>query len=303
MRGEGGGTQADGHQRDPVESQHRGLRHDGLQRSAHVWRRLHHGFPRAEARRRRCSIRRRSIPCDGVRSPSQSVSIVDRRCILEAVLANEDAAAPGNIQPGSKSSAPTSEEFSASRSLSRFPTQRTARSRHLPFPYSREEVPIDGPSGKYRFLVTFEKGVAASGGESEFYVTDPADMPPVETEVAIWGNDPELARVADGARNQGAPLSAGQIERSPSDSRFLCSRRRRERRRPGATLPHESLKGPRLCSSRSMYSSRATIRWAGCRLREKGTWGWSASTRFHKCIRRMNGRRSIRSSTGCRAAV
>jgi hypothetical protein len=60
-------------------------------------------------------------------------------------------------------------------------------------PVFREEVPIDGPTGKYRFLVTFQKGVAASGGESVFYVTDPADMPSVKTEVVLWGEDPELA--------------------------------------------------------------------------------------------------------------
>ena len=54
-------------------------------------------------------------------------------------------------------------------------------------------MPIDGPTGKYRFLVTFQKGVAATGGESVFYATDPADMPPVESEVVMWGDDPELA--------------------------------------------------------------------------------------------------------------
>jgi hypothetical protein len=42
--------------------------------------------------------------------------------------------------------------------------------------------------------VTFQKGVAASGGETAFYVTDPADMPQVKTEVVLWGDDPELAR-------------------------------------------------------------------------------------------------------------
>jgi hypothetical protein len=61
-------------------------------------------------------------------------------------------------------------------------------------PVLREEVPIDGPTGKYRFLVTFQKGVAATGGESVFYMTDPADMPPVKNEVVLWGDDPELAQ-------------------------------------------------------------------------------------------------------------
>ena len=53
---------------------------------------------------------------------------------------------------------------------------------------------IDGPSGKYRFLATFERGAAAAGGTAEFYVTDPAEMPPVKAEVVLWGEDPELAK-------------------------------------------------------------------------------------------------------------
>jgi hypothetical protein len=55
------------------------------------------------------------------------------------------------------------------------------------------DATIDGPSGKYRFLATFQRGAASAGGETEFYVTDPADMPAVETEVALWGDDPKLS--------------------------------------------------------------------------------------------------------------
>ena len=60
-------------------------------------------------------------------------------------------------------------------------------------PVFAEDVVIDGPSGKYRFLATFQKGAAAAGGDVEFYVADPAEMPKVETEVVLWGDDPELA--------------------------------------------------------------------------------------------------------------
>jgi hypothetical protein len=55
-------------------------------------------------------------------------------------------------------------------------------------------VVIDGPSGKYRFLVTFQQGAAAAGGQAEFYVGDPAELPPVPTEVVLWGDDPALAK-------------------------------------------------------------------------------------------------------------
>ena len=39
---------------------------------------------------------------------------------------------------------------------------------------------------------TFEQGAAAAGGSTEFYVDDPAEMPPVEKEIVLWGEDPEL---------------------------------------------------------------------------------------------------------------
>lgn len=65
----------------------------------------------------------------------------------------------------------------------------------LPFTqmvFSRD-VLIDGPVGRYRFLVNFERGAAASGGEVEFYVDDAAAMPCVAMEIALWGDDEELA--------------------------------------------------------------------------------------------------------------
>ncbi|MCL5098189.1 MAG: hypothetical protein M1608_11815, partial [Candidatus Omnitrophica bacterium] len=61
-------------------------------------------------------------------------------------------------------------------------------------PAFSETMAIDGPSGRYRLLVTFQKGGAATGGETDFYVTDQAEMPDVETEITLWGNDPDLAK-------------------------------------------------------------------------------------------------------------
>ncbi len=112
---------------------------------------------------------------------------------LEAVLSNEDLAPPGQypvrvsvVGPGHR------------KVLDRVITVTIAgphEGQDPPFamPVFAEEVPIDGPSGRYRFLVTFERGVAASGGEAEFCVTDPAEMPSVDAEIAMWGEDPELA--------------------------------------------------------------------------------------------------------------
>jgi len=113
---------------------------------------------------------------------------------LEAVLANEDVLAPGEYPARFQVVGPNATHI----------LDREIKVRVLP-PDAKHERPfaqfcfaadtiVDGPSGKYRFLATFQQGAAAAAGETEFYVTDPADMPAVETEVVLWGDDPELAR-------------------------------------------------------------------------------------------------------------
>lgn len=113
---------------------------------------------------------------------------------LEAVLANEDAAPPGQyparievVGPGNRT------VFRRSITVT-IPAAKDDREPPFAIPVFSEEVPIDGPTGKYRLLATFEKGLAAAGGETEFYVTDPADMPAVDCDVALWGDDPELVK-------------------------------------------------------------------------------------------------------------
>ena len=113
---------------------------------------------------------------------------------LEAVLANEDALAPGQYPVRIEVFGPN-----AKRVFQRDLTVTIADPRSQPeppmvLPVFNETVPIDGPSGKYRLVATFLKGAAAAGGETEFYVADTADMPPVETEVVLWGEDAELAK-------------------------------------------------------------------------------------------------------------
>jgi len=113
---------------------------------------------------------------------------------LEAVLANEDAAPPGEYPARLEVVGPDNRSVLSKSITVTIPDAKNGREPAFAIPVFSEKVPIDGPSGKYRFLVTFEKGVAASGGESVFYVTDSADMPSVETDVAMWGNDPELVK-------------------------------------------------------------------------------------------------------------
>jgi hypothetical protein len=119
---------------------------------------------------------------------------------LEAVLANEDAVSPGQYPARLEVVGPDNQKV-LSRSITvTIPGVENGKEPAFAIPVFSEEVPIDGPSGKYRFMVTFEKGIAASGGQSEFYVTDPADMPAVESKVALWGDD---RTVADWLKNHG----------------------------------------------------------------------------------------------------
>jgi hypothetical protein len=57
-----------------------------------------------------------------------------------------------------------------------------------------KDVAITGPAGAYRFLVYFERGAAATGGEIVFQVFNSSEMPPVSNEVVLWGKDEGLAR-------------------------------------------------------------------------------------------------------------
>ena len=112
---------------------------------------------------------------------------------LEAVLSNEDRARPGEYPARLLVVGPDNRRVFDRTIMVAIPGPKDGQEPPFATPVFSKEVPVDGPSGKYRFTVTFERGVAASGGEAEFYVTDPAGMPPVKGEVALWGEDPMLA--------------------------------------------------------------------------------------------------------------
>ncbi|HLB73909.1 MAG TPA: hypothetical protein VJJ98_07815, partial [Sedimentisphaerales bacterium] len=123
---------------------------------------------------------------------------------LEAVLANEDALLPGKYPVRLQVVGPD-----ASRAFERTVTVTiqdpgTKPEPPMVLPVFAEELTIDGPPGKYRFMATFERSAAAAGEAVEFYMADPAQMPPVESEVVLWGQDAELAKwlVAHGIRTR-----------------------------------------------------------------------------------------------------
>ena len=55
-----------------------------------------------------------------------------------------------------------------------------------------EDVVVDGPPGWYRFLATFQRGAAATGGQTEFYVADNPNRQNLSAEVVLWGEDQGL---------------------------------------------------------------------------------------------------------------
>ena len=107
---------------------------------------------------------------------------------FEAVLANEDALAPGeypvqllvvgpNNQPVFKNTVTVTVEAGSPFAV----------------PIFAEDIPVDGPSGRYRFLASLQRGGAATGGETQFYIADPAEMPEVKTQVVLASDDAQLA--------------------------------------------------------------------------------------------------------------
>lgn len=109
---------------------------------------------------------------------------------FEAVLANEDALAPGDYPLRLQVIAPD-----GARVLDRTMSLTIPKGEQpLAVQVFTEEIAVDGPPGRYRFVADFQRGGAAAGGETEIYVADRADMPAVEAEIALWGEDADLAR-------------------------------------------------------------------------------------------------------------
>ena len=113
---------------------------------------------------------------------------------LEAVLANEDALPPGKYPVRLQVVGPDAARVFERALEVTIADPRGKTEPPMVLPVFAEDMVIDGPAGKYRFLATFERGAAAAGEAVEFHVADPARMPPVETEVTLWGEDAGLSR-------------------------------------------------------------------------------------------------------------
>ncbi len=151
---------------------------------------------------------------------------------LEAVLANEDVLGPGEYPARFQVVGPNLTRVLDRTVTVTIPKRAGVQEPPLAATCFAEEIAIDGPSGKYRFLATFERGAAAAGGTTEFHVTDPAEMPPVETEIVLWGDDPQLAHWLAGHGIRTRPFSPG-----PAAGAETGARARRETILASSTPP------------------------------------------------------------------
>ena len=115
------------------------------------------------------------------------------RVRVEAVLANEDVLAPGDYPVRFQIVGPQNISVFDRTETVTIAETTTAPEPSFALPVLDEQVVIDGPPGKYRFFATFQKNAAAGGGDVEFYAADAAEMPEIQTEVVLWGDDPTAA--------------------------------------------------------------------------------------------------------------
>jgi hypothetical protein len=109
---------------------------------------------------------------------------------LDAVLADEDALAPGDYPARFDIFGPNNEKVFSDTATVHVDGGETP----FAWPVFSKEITADWPAGEYRFVAAFEKDAAAAGGEASFYVTDPVREISLKTPVLLWGRDDALEK-------------------------------------------------------------------------------------------------------------
>jgi hypothetical protein len=135
---------------------------------------------------------------------------------LEAVLANEDALPPGEYPVRLAVVGSNMQRVFERVVTVTIPSGENATEAAFAVPIFDETVTLDVPHGEYRFLATMERGGAPAGGETVFFVADPAKMPDIQTEVVLWGDDTELKQWLNTHRIRSRPFAT-----EPSTAREL----------------------------------------------------------------------------------
>lgn len=113
---------------------------------------------------------------------------------LEAVLANEDVLRPGAYPVRAQVIGPNGQCVFDREFTMTIPDPEGTPEPPMALPAFSETAEADWPPGRYRLVVAFQRGAAAAGGETEFYIADAREMPPIGADVVLWGEDPVLAK-------------------------------------------------------------------------------------------------------------
>jgi hypothetical protein len=134
------------------------------------------------------------------------------RVHIEAVLANEDALPPGPYPARLQLVGPEMNRAWEQTVTVNIPAAGGVGQKEasMVVPVYAGDVAIDGPAGRYRLLASLERGGAPTGGATEFHVADPALLPTVETEIVLWGEDPDLSAWLVGHRIRCRPFGAAE---------------------------------------------------------------------------------------------
>lgn len=132
---------------------------------------------------------------------------------VEAVLSNIDILGPGDYPVRFRVVRPDGTRAVDESVTLTIPTP--AEGEELPFalPVLDRAVTLTGPAGRYRVLVTLERGGAATGGETSVALYEPAT--PAAASVVRFGSDPELDAwlAAEGIAT--IPLAEAPVGASP----------------------------------------------------------------------------------------
>jgi len=113
---------------------------------------------------------------------------------LEAVLANENILGPGDYPVSVLVKNQTGRTVYEKTVTLKIPELQNGRNTIFAVPCFKEDVKANWGSGKYSFNVIMEKGGAPSGGKTDFWVNDQSDMPNINGEITIWGEDKDLSK-------------------------------------------------------------------------------------------------------------
>jgi hypothetical protein len=134
---------------------------------------------------------------------------VGRAVTLEASLANEGALKPGDYPARFRLLGPGGLAWEKAVTLA-IPDPSP-----LAVPVLRETVVLDGPPGAYTFAANLERGGAPAGGRMTLHLSDPADLPRLSGDIALWGIDPRAEAWLIGRGLRCRPFRPGASE--PAD--------------------------------------------------------------------------------------